>query len=112
MQQVLDIPDPRDRARRFLEALDVLGLERPPQEHDAVLGVDADAAPVDAGAAVELALHLLRERGVIERLRAAPAHVERAGNDAERVRLGTPRAPHGPALTAAHLRQGAIAGDM
>jgi hypothetical protein len=70
-------PHASDPPRRGLHALDVLrALHEPAQEHDAVLGIDVDLSLRHTHAAAQLALDLVRERHVVERLTVTPARVE------------------------------------
>src|SRR4051794_7046062 len=109
MDQVLDPAHTLDAPRLLSHALDVLrALHEAAQEHDAILGVDADLALRDVGAAEQLALDLLGERDVVGRLLGPPARVDGPSRDPDRVRLGAPGTGERAALSAAESRHGTV----
>ena len=100
--EALDLLHARDPPRRGFHALDVpLPLQAPAQEDHAVLGVDDHLSLWHAPAAVQLALDLLCERHVVERLTAPEAaRIEGPSRDPDRVRFRPPRARQSAALAA------------
>src|SRR5215213_8078203 len=113
MDQVLDSTHTLDAPRLLPHPVDVvLALHDAAQEHDALLGVHADLALRDVGTAEQLALDLLRERDVVERLLGPPARVDGPSRGPDRVRLGAPGADERAALATAQSRQRTVAGHV
>src|SRR5262245_35842757 len=87
VEQVLDVAYAGDPPCPGLDARDVLlAVDHPAQEHDTVLGIHADPALAGhARAAEELALDLVRERDVVDRVPATVARVQGAAGDSDGV---------------------------
>ena len=90
----------------------VLVLQDTAEEDHAILDIHTDMPLRDARAAVQLALDLVRERQVIQRLRLPSTRVDRATGHPDRMRLGAPGTYCGTALAAAQLRERTVARDV
>jgi hypothetical protein len=111
MEEVLDRAHALDPPRLLPHALDVLlALHDATQEHHTLLGVHAYLALRDIGAAEQLALDPLRQCEVVGRLLGPPASVDATPGDPDRMRLGTPGAHDGAALSTAQPRACTVAG--
>src|SRR5215216_4689042 len=106
VDQVLHVSNARDLPRDGPDALDVLlSVDDPAQEYQAVLCVDADLALGHARAAIELTLHLVGERDLVQWLAlTAAGGVDRTSGDPDRVRLHPPSAQRGAPFAPPHPR--------